>query len=499
MSEEIILELKNIDKSFPGVRVLKRVNFTLRKGTVHAIVGENGAGKSTLMKILSGMYQPDSGEIWLEKKQMHIANESQGIAAGISMIYQELNSVLDMTVMENIFLGRELTRMGLTSKAEMRKRTRAVLAGLDMDIDPDTVMRRLPVATRQMIEIAKAISRDAKIIVMDEPTASISQKEVGELFKTVRKMKEQGISIIYISHRLEELPEIADEITIIRDGECVHHCMAGHIEKNEIIRFMVGRELNDLFPKTSVTIGEELLRVEGLRKAGVFHDVSFSVRRGEILGFSGLIGAGRSEVMRAIFGLDRYDSGAIYLCGRQLHIKSPSASIKAGIAMIPEDRRRYGLVTIRSIRENMMHAHMGAFTNRIGLIDNPAEKAAINAQIQRLKIKTSDVELPASTMSGGNQQKVVIAKWMIRPPQVLIMDEPTKGIDVGAKYEIYKLMCELAAEGIAIIMISSELPEILGMSDRILVMGDGEIKGELSREEATQEKIMVLSAGGCPS
>ena len=493
---DVILELKNIEKSFPGVRVLKQVCFTLRRGTVHAIVGENGAGKSTLMKILSGMYQPDAGEIWLEGERVRIANESQGIARGISMIYQELNSVLDMTVMENVVLGREITRLGLTDKAEMRRRTREALAGLDMAIDPDTMMRSLSVASRQMIEIAKAVSREAKIIVMDEPTSSISQREVSELFRLVRKMKARGISVIYISHRLEELPEIADEITIIRDGACVFEGAADAVTEGEIIRHMVGRELNDLFPKTEVPIGEELLRAENFSSAGVFRQISFSVRRGEILGFSGLIGAGRTEVMRAICGLDPCDSGSVFLAGRQKRIKNPTDAIKSGIAMISEDRRRYGLVVIRSIRENMMLAHMRAFAGKLGLLNKHRETGVIGEQIERLHIKTSDIELPASTMSGGNQQKVVLAKWMVRPPQVLIMDEPTKGIDVGAKYEIYKLMCELAGAGMAIIMISSELPEILGMSDRIIVMADGEKRGELMRREATQEKIMALSAGG---
>lgn len=496
MGHESILELKNIYKSFGAVKALKGVSLTLKKGTVHAIVGENGAGKSTLMKILSGMHQPDSGEIWLEGQKMTIENEMQGISAGVSMIYQELNSVLDMTVMENIFLGQEITRYGITDKQAMRKRTEEVMRELDLNIGPKTTMRTLSVANRQMVEIAKAISRDAKILVMDEPTASISEKEVDQLFGLIRRMKKEGLSVIYISHRLEELPLLADDLTIIRDGETVHRCRADAIDRSGIIRYMVGRELNNLFPKEEVRIGKERLRLEKLDRKGVFSDINLSVRAGEILGISGLVGAGRTEVARAVFGLDRLDGGRVFLDGEEVHIQNVQQAIRSGIAMISEDRRRYGLVTIRSIWENMMYAHMKDFTNKLRIFKKSEEEKKIKEQVGFLKIKTGGLKMPVTSLSGGNQQKVVIAKWLIKLPKVLIMDEPTKGIDVGAKYEIYKLMCELAGEGIAIIMISSELPEILGMSDRVIVMRDGCIRGELTRGEATQEKIMALSAGG---
>ena len=496
MGQEMILELKEIYKSFGAVKALKGVSFSLRKGTVHAIVGENGAGKSTLMKVLSGMYQPDNGEIWLEGRRVTIANETEGINLGISMIYQELNSVLDMTVMDNIFLGQEITRYGLTNKRAMYKRTEEVMDALGLDIRPNTEMRTLSVANRQMVEIAKAISRDAKILVMDEPTASISEKEVDRLFQLIQKMKGEGLSVIYISHRLEELPALADDLTIIRDGETVHRCKMNNITPGEMIHYMVGRELNSLFPKVDVPIGKERLRLDNFGREKSFYNINLSVHAGEILGISGLVGAGRTEVMRAVFGLDRPDYGKIFLDGKEIHIKNVQQAIKAGIAMISEDRRRFGLVTIRSIWENVMYAHMNSFTNKIGLLKKSEEEKKIREQVEFLKLKTSGLQMPVTSLSGGNQQKVVIAKWLISPPKVLIMDEPTKGIDVGAKYEIYKLMCALAKEGMAIIMISSELPEILGMSDRVLVMRDGRIRGEFNREEATQENIMALSAGG---
>ena len=495
MAEEVILELKHITKVFPGVKALSDVSFTLRRATVHAIVGENGAGKSTLMKILSGMYVPDEGEIWLEGKKTQIQNETQGINFGISMIYQELNSVLDMNVMENMFLGRELKKSVFTDKSCMYAMTASVLKELDIEIDPRALMRSLTVAKRQMVEIAKAVSRDARILVMDEPTSSISQREVQTLFAFIKKLKARGVSIIYISHRLEELPEIADELTILRDGALVRHCGIDAIDKDEIIRCMVGRELTNLFNKTETTIGDVVLKATNFSGPAYEH-ISFELRKGEILGFAGLIGAGRTEVMRAICGQDPRLCGDLELAGCPIQIKSPSDAIRAGIAMVSEDRRRFGLITIRSVLENVSLAHIREFVNPLGLIKKTDEFNAVKAQIDRFRIKTSGVHAQVRSMSGGNQQKVVLAKWMLKQPRVLIMDEPTKGIDVGAKHEIYKLMCELASKGIGIVMISSELPEVLGMSDRIIVMADGHIKGILSRNEATQEGIMRLSAGG---
>ncbi len=496
MSEDVILELNNITKTFPGVKALSGVSLALKRASIHAIVGENGAGKSTLMKILSGMYTPDEGEIILDGQKVTIQNESQGFALGVSMIYQELNSVLDMNVMENLFLGRELKYWIFTNRKRMYAESKKVLDDLHIDIHPKTTMRSISVAKRQMVEIAKAISRDAKILVMDEPTSSISQKEVQTLFTFMRELKARGVSIIYISHRLDELPEIADEITIIRDGTLIHHCNINEIDKNEIIKHMVGRELTNLFDKTVIPLGDTVLKVTDFNSGKQFKNINFELKKGEILGFAGLIGSGRTEVMRAIFGLDPKDTGVLELDGKNITINHPSDAIREGIAMVSEDRRRFGLVTIRSIKENITLSHIKMFVNPLFLIRMNKEKAAVKEQISRFRIKTSGIDAAVRSMSGGNQQKVVLAKWMLRPPKVLIMDEPTRGIDVGAKLEIYRLMSELAGNGIGIIMISSELPEILGMSDRIIVMADGEIRGVISRSEATQENIMRISAGG---
>ena len=493
---DVILELKHIRKVFPGVIALSDVNFALVRGTVHAIVGENGAGKSTLMKILSGAYTADGGEIWIEGEKAVIQNERDGFAYGISMIYQELNSVLDMTVYENIYLGRMPQKGIFVDKRKMIRESQHILDDLEIQIRPQETMRNLSVAQRQMVEIAKAISREAKIIVMDEPTSSISQKDTEILFEFIHKLKARGISIIYISHRLEELPEIADEITVLRDGAYIYHCGINEITKDEIIRYMVGRELTNQFPKVAVPLGEVVLDIQHLTSAGRFRDISFAVHKGEILGFSGLVGAGRTEIMRAIFGLDHIDSGTIAINGKVLTIRSPVDAIRAGIAMVTEDRRRYGLVLSGSVKENISLVHLEAFLNSLGFIKHKKEEQAAREQVARLNIKCNSISSEVRSMSGGNQQKVVLAKWLLKDVNVLILDEPTRGIDVGAKQEIYKIMGELAAQGIAIIMISSELPEILGMSDRIIVIGEGIIKGELRREEASQERIMNLSAGG---
>ena len=493
---DIVLELKHIRKLFPGVIALSDVRFTLVRGTVHAIVGENGAGKSTLMKILSGAYTADEGEIWIDGKKASIQNERDGFAYGISMIYQELNSVLDMTVYENIYLGRMPHKGIFINKREMIRASQRILEDLEISIRPQETMRDLSVAQRQMVEIAKAISREAKIIVMDEPTSSISQKDAEILFGFIHKLKARGISIIYISHRLEELPKIADEITILRDGAYIHHCGIHEITKEQIIRYMVGRELTNQFPKVDIPIGETVFDVQHLTSAGKFHDISFSLHRGEILGFSGLIGAGRTEIMRAIFGLDPIESGTVSINGSPLAVHSPVDAIRAGIAMVTEDRRRYGLVMCGSVKDNISLVHLDAFLNSLGFIKHSKEEQAAKEQVGRLNIKCSSIAAEVRSMSGGNQQKVVLAKWLLSDVNVLILDEPTRGIDVGAKQEIYKIMCELAAQGIGIIMVSSELPEILGMSDRIIVISEGKIKGELQRAEASQERIMNLSAGG---
>ena len=495
MENSTVLELRHITKRFPGVLALSDVSISLKRGSVHALVGENGAGKSTLMKILSGMYKQDEGEVWIGGDLANINNERDGFSYGVSMIYQELNSVLDMTVYENIFLGRMLKKGIFIDKKEMKKRTQNVLQELGINISPEAYLRDLSVAQRQMVEIAKAILRNSKIFVMDEPTSSISLKETEVLFDFIRRMQKQGISILYISHRLEEIFEICDDITIIRDGNLVHSCRVNEISKDEIIQHMVGRKLSNQYPKEKADFGDVALSVRGF-SGTQFNDVSFDVRAGEILGISGLIGAGRTEVVRAIFGLDKCISGKLEINGKNTLIKEPGDAIDAGIALVSEDRRRYGLVLCESVKHNISLVHIKQFLNKLHFIKKDAEKAAVDEKVRQLNIKASGINAAVNTMSGGNQQKVVLAKWMIQTPKVLILDEPTRGIDVGAKFEIYRLMVDFAKRGIAIIMISSELPEILGMSDRVLVMAEGEIKGEFETQDATQEKIIAISAGG---
>jgi inositol transport system ATP-binding protein len=492
-----ILEMKNISKSFPGVKALDKVNLKVRKGTVHALIGENGAGKSTLMKVLSGAHQIDEGEIYFDGQKLGRQNARSTLELGISMIHQELSTVLDMTIAENIFLGREpesKIRLFVDFK-EIYKNTEMLLSKLGIKYNPRMKMRKLSVAGMQMIEITKAISRGAKLIIMDEPTSSITDSEVQILFKQIRELKSKGVSIIYISHKLDEIFEICDDITVIRDGKWIASGSAGQYDKNKLVTQMVGREITEIFPKETVEIGETLLEVKGLTRKGIFEDVSFNVRKGEILGISGLVGAGRTEVVRGIFGLDHLDSGEIILEGKKLKIKSPSDAIKNGIVMLPEDRKLLGLALCRSVKENIVLANLNKMAPGM-FINSKKELEEINKLIELLSIKVPSVNTPANNLSGGNQQKVVLAKWLLGQVKVFILDEPTRGIDVGAKSEIHRLMCSLAQKGLCIIMISSELPEILGMSDRILVMHEGRLQGEISRQEATQEKVMTLATGG---
>lgn len=495
-SNHMVLELENIEKGFSGVPVLEGVNMSVREGSVHALVGENGAGKSTLMKIISGIHQPDGGRIIYKGKQLSGLTPAKCLDLGISMIHQELSPEPYMTIAENIFLGREPCGKGVASKLvdfrKMERDTQTILDKMGISYSPRTVMNDLSLAGKQLIEIAKAISRNASVIIMDEPTSALTDTEVEILFKQIHELKKAGTAIIYITHKMNEIFSLADDITILRDGVMIQSGPKEQFTMESLINQMVGREIKDIFPKTDVEIGEPILEVRNLNSGKTFHDINFQLRRGEILGLAGLVGAGRTEVARAIFGLDRADSGEIYLNGKRVNTASTRSTIAAGIAYVPEDRKDVGLVLCRSVRENISLAALKEMESG-GMLNLAREQAAVNEMISRLGVKVPSVESVVSSLSGGNQQKVVLAKWLLREIKVLILDEPTRGIDVGAKAEIHRMMSTLAAEGIGILMISSELPEILGMSDRVLVMHGGRITGELGREEATQEAIMTYA------
>lgn len=490
MNGNNILMMKNITKSFPGVLALDRVYFELKKGEVHALVGENGAGKSTLIKIISGAYQKDSGEIIFNNEIVEIKNPRHAQEIGISVIYQEFNLIPHLTIGENIFLGREpMVYSKVIADNIINKETKKILNELDLDLDPDIKVAELGVAMQQMVEVAKALSMDAEIIIMDEPTAALGEHEIEQLFKTITRLKEKGISIIYISHCLSELWEIADRVTIFRDGQYIATSNIEDTDKETLIKQMVGRDLKEQFPDRNSLIGQEILRVENLTREGMLSNISFNLKAGEVLGFAGLVGSGRTELMRCIFGADYFEKGDIYINGNKVNINSPGDGIKNGIGFITEDRKKQGLVLIRSIKENITITDIkqvmkGIFINYI------KENEIANDFVDKLKIKTPSNEQEVRYLSGGNQQKVVLAKWLLQKTKILIFDEPTRGIDVGAKKEVYSLINNLTNHGVGIIMVSSELPEIIGVSDRILVMNHGCITGELSAEEATQEKIL---------
>jgi ribose transport system ATP-binding protein len=489
-----VLSMSGIRKEFPGVVALDNVQFDLYRGEVHVVLGENGAGKSTLMKILSGAYQQDAGKIMLLGHDIVIRGPRHAQELGIAIIYQELNLVPHLTVAENIFLGREPALFGVLDQSKLFELAQAQLDQVRMSIDVRARVRDLSVAQQQMVEVAKALSLQAKILIMDEPTSALTEREIQELFTTIRRLKEQGVSIIYISHRIEEIFRIGDRVTVLRDGKYVGTYAVAEVTKPFLIRQMVNRELKEQFPKAKAQVGEEVLRVEQLTRKGVLNDISFSLRRGEVLGIAGLLGAGRTELARAIFGLDTIDSGAIYVDGKRCEITSPRAAIDHGIAFLTEDRRTQGLVLKLSVKENILLPSMDLICRR-GIIDTEAEKIIATRYADDLRIKTPSIDQRVLFLSGGNQQKVVVSKWLSTNARVLIFDEPTRGIDIGAKVEIYQLMNRLTAEGAAIIMISSELPEVLGMSDRILVMHQGKITGEFTAEEATQEKILHCALG----
>lgn len=490
------IQMKGIHKAFGSNQVLSGVDFELREGEVHALMGENGAGKSTLMNILTGMHARDEGVILIDGKETYFANPKEAERRGIAFIHQELNVWPDMTVLENLFIGREISsRWGLLKTDEMKALAEAQFERLSVDIPLNSEAGACSVGQQQMIEIAKALLTDTKVIIMDEPTSALTEREIQKLFEVIESLKKDGVSIVYISHRMEEIFAICDRITVMRDGRTVDTKDIPDTSFDEVVKKMVGRELTERFPARNPSPGKVVLEVKHASRKGLFRDINFQVRSGEIVGFSGLMGSGRTEIMRALFGLDRLDSGEISVFGKPAVIRKPADAVKLGIGFITEDRKDEGLVLDFSVRENMVLPSLKSFTSK-GLISSQSEKSFVESLIKRLQIKTHSSETAAGNLSGGNQQKVVIAKWVGIGPKVLILDEPTRGVDVGAKREIYQLMNELTGHGVAIIMVSSELPEVLGMSDRIVVVHEGRITGELSKEEATQEKIMTLATGG---
>ena len=490
------IEMRGIDKSFGSNQVLKQAGFTLESGEVHALMGENGAGKSTLMKILTGVYTKDAGTVLVDGKEVNYKNPQEAEKAGIVFIYQELNVMFDLTVEENLFMGKEIHgKFGICDRKAMQKKAREALNTLGVDISPKTVMSELSVGQQQMVEICKALMADAKVIIMDEPTAALTQSETVALFKVIESLRKKGVSMVYISHRMEEIFELCDRITVLRDGSYIGVKNIPETNMNEIVKMMIGREIGERYPSRDVKIGKEVLKVKGLTRKGTFHDVSFSVRAGEVLGVSGLMGAGRTEIMQAIFGNLSYESGSIEIDGKEVKISNPRQAMEQGIGFITEDRKTEGLMLDKSIRENISLCNLGRIS-KSSVISKEAEKNMVAEAIKDLHIKCFGPYHECNNLSGGNQQKVVLAKWILTNPKILILDEPTKGVDIGAKKEIYSIINKLAAQGVAIIMVSSELPEVLGMSDNIMVVREGEVRGIISYEEANQERVMTLATGG---
>lgn len=496
MAGEFLLEMEHISKSFPGVKALQDVSLRVRPGTVHALMGENGAGKSTLMKVLLGIYKPDDGAIRFDGTEHLQMDIHSSLTHGISMIHQELTPIPHMTVAENIFLGREPVygRTGWVNAKQLVKQTQELFDELEIRIDPTKKMHQLSIASMQMVEIATAISYNSKLIIMDEPTSAITEQEVDHLFRMIRSLRGKGVAIIYITHKMDEVFQIADEVTVLRDGEYVGTKSASEITKHELIAMMVGRELTNFFPKEDADITDVKLEVRNITLEGKFHDVSFEARRGEILGIAGLMGSGRTEVIEGIFGVHPPQSGEILVDGKPVKIRQPLDAIKAGMGLLTEDRKLSGLFLPLSVRDNMVYSTIDTYVSRLGL-DYKRMERDCEAQRTALSIKTPSLAQLVLNLSGGNQQKVLIARWLLTEPDILLLDEPTRGIDVGAKSEIHKLMTKLAQAGKAIIMVSSEMPEVLGMSDRVVVMCEGRKAGELTRAEATQERILQLAAG----
>ena len=492
---DYLLNAEGIRKEFPGVVALDDVSFRLKRGTVHALMGENGAGKSTLMKILAGIYVPDQGEVRLKGVAIRLKSPLDALENGIAMIHQELNLMPYMTVAENIWIRREpKNRFGFVDHAEMRRKTADLFHRLNINIDPEIQVGELSVASRQMVEIAKAVSYDSDVLIMDEPTSALTEREVSHLFEIIRGLREQGIGIVYITHKMNELFEIADEFSVFRDGKYIGTHASTDVTRDDIIRMMVGREITQMFPKEEVPIGETVLSVKGLCLDGVFSDISFDVRAGEILGVAGLVGSGRSNVAETLFGVTPASSGTIELFGKKVDVSSPAVAIRHRMAFLTEDRKDTGCLLILSVLENMQIAVLQDKFVRGGFVQEGAVADVCEEMARKLRVKTPNLDERIENLSGGNQQKVLIGRWMLTNPRILILDEPTRGIDVGAKAEIHRLVTEMARDGVAVIMISSEMPEVLGMSDRIMVMHEGRVTGFLDRADATQVKVMELAA-----
>lgn len=492
MNKRPVLEMKGISKRFAGIQALDNVDFNAYAGEINILIGENGAGKSTLMRILAGAHTADEGVVLINGEEKKISTPAEAINEEIVMIYQELNLIYEMTVTENMYLGHELLKGGMIDKRKQQENVKKLLEELDFDIDPTAKIEELSAAKRQMVEIAKAIHLNAKVIIMDEPTSSLADNEVQVLFRVMRQLKEQGVCIIFISHRMDEIFEVGDRITILRDGSLVGEWFVKDLTREDVISHMVGRQVTTLFDKESVPIGKTVLEVKNLSKYGLFEDVSFCVRAGEILGFAGLMGAGRSEVMKSVFGDIPCDEGEIFIDGQAVTIKNPAEAMRLGIGFVPEDRKNLGLNMLDTVGSNLTLTILKEFAKG-GFIRFAELKKKGKEMVDKLRIKVSGLEQPVATLSGGNQQKVVIGKWLQRKAKVMILDEPTRGVDVGAKAEIHRLIVEMAKSGVAVIVVSSELPEILGMADRVVVMCEGHASGELSREEMSQEAIMRLA------
>ena len=489
---ETILELRDITKIFPGVRALDKVQFTLKKGEIHALMGENGAGKSTFIKVITGVHQAEEGEMLLDGQVVQFKGTRDAQKAGIAAIYQHVTAYPHLSVAENIFMGHHKKKFGLVQWRQMYAEANKLLGELNADFDSRTLMGNLSVAQQQMVEIAKALSMNARILIMDEPTAALTKRESEELYRITRKLRDEGVSIIFISHRFEDMYALASRVTVFRDAKYIGTYDVDGITNADLITAMVGREIKELFPKPQVELGEEVLRVENLSRTGFFKDVSFHVRKGEILGLTGLVGARRTEVVQTIFGVEKMTSGTVYLDGKPIKIHNPTEAINRGIGLLPENRQTEGLILDWGIGRNITLPELKSYVNKL-FLDEKKERSTSKELAERVDTKAVTVFDKASSLSGGNQQKVVVAKALGSDFKVLILDEPTKGVDVGAKAAIYEIMGELAQQGYAIIMISSEMPEILGMCDRIVVMCEGRVTGELQREEATQEKILALA------
>jgi rhamnose transport system ATP-binding protein len=488
------LTVREARKHFGGVAALDGADLTLRPAEIHGLVGENGAGKSTLLKTLAGVHRLDSGEITFAGRPFEASSPRRAVEQGVAVIYQEPSLFPDLSLAENVFVGRQPRRRGRLDWADMRRRTVELFATLGVYLDPERRAAGLSIADQQLVEIAKALSIDATVIVMDEPTAALSAGEANRLLQVARRLRDRGAAVVFVSHRLEEVFELCDRVTVLRDGRTVAESAIADTTPAEVVRAMVGRELTEMFPKMPSEVGDVLLDVHRLTRQGVFEDVSFSVARGEIVALAGLVGSGRSEVVRAVFGIDRYDSGEVLIGGTRLPPGDPRAALRRKVALVPEDRRQQGLFMAASIARNSAVVVLDRL-RRFGLIRGRSERNLAGDWAQRLQLKHSGLEHPVERLSGGNQQKVVLAKWLATEPELLVVDEPTRGIDVGTKAEVHRLLSERAARGLAVLMISSELPEVLGMADRVLVMREGRLVSELSREEATQERVMLAATG----